>query len=137
MKPRTIPSVAPGETLVLSESVIITGDVGVNAKLKITGSLEVKGRVKSGAEVIASGNVSVKTAIGPDTIIKSENANVAAGCVIDDVSIQVQAPGITFIGARMTREDAKVLYGSHAYTLFGDAEPTAPVKSTSRNTCKP
>jgi hypothetical protein len=126
MKARTIPSVSPGESLEVNESLIVTGNVGEGARLNVTGDLDIKEIVKPGAEVIATRNVIVGTALGPDTTIKSEQASVSAGKVIGDVNIQ--APGATIIGIRMDRESAAMLFGT-AYTnkLFAPT-PSAPTK---------
>lgn len=42
MKTRTIKSIEPGQNISFSESIVVTGDVGVNSVLKVTGNLKYK-----------------------------------------------------------------------------------------------
>lgn len=125
MSPRTILSVARGETVTMTGSVIVTGDVSEGAKLEIrNGNLQIKGRVQMGATVKAYGDVSVRVAIGPDTVIESDHGKLIVGFVIGSVKLISRAQPIVTVS--VSRDIAKFYMPSCAKLFFNKATLQTP-----------
>jgi hypothetical protein len=137
MKPRNIPALAPGVSLEFNESIIVNGNVGKGARLKVTGSLEVNGIVQPGAELTATEDLIVAVAQGTNTILKSEQGNVIAGVVLDDVKIDCHRNEM--LGACMASNDAALLYGSgYMNKLSAQAEAMlSSIRNLSSSRMKP